>query len=280
MSTEVETLRFDDLEPYLLLKNGNFLYRVPFRDDWAVLKVYYGSRGFWGRLRKSFANVVLSDQTSYQPRTRCRVEYETAKIWRKHGFRVFDIYDDVKVEAPSCVPGGYRLFEYVEAPKLLDILQDESRPEDERFELYRRWLPEWSRRHDLAISEREPRLVHENGDGGHVMILEDGSFLWFDFEMVFRTPGNVARHVSHEIIQYLWDTHKNIPENVRERLFHETIEHYPDRDRLYRTYDYFYRHPNPIERGARALDRRFRQRAQKPTSKYKVAQKLRDLLDQ
>ena len=28
-----ERLEFADLDPYLLLKNGNYLYKVPFRDD-------------------------------------------------------------------------------------------------------------------------------------------------------------------------------------------------------------------------------------------------------
>ena len=68
-----EVLTFEDLTPYLLLKNGNYLYKVPFRDRFAVLKVYYGSRGTWSRLQKSFSNVVLYGQTSYMPKTRCRI---------------------------------------------------------------------------------------------------------------------------------------------------------------------------------------------------------------
>ena len=70
--TEQEVIQFDDLSPHLLLQNGNYLYKVPFGDGWAVLKVYYGSRGTWGRLTKSFSNVVLYGQTSYMPKTRCR----------------------------------------------------------------------------------------------------------------------------------------------------------------------------------------------------------------
>ncbi len=272
-----EVLKFNDLKPHLLLQNGNFLYKVPYHDGWAVIKVYYGSRGFWGRLRKSFANVVYSGQTSYMPRTRLRNERECLEIWRRHGFRVFDVYD-IEVQAPNCPPGGYMVLEYVDRPKLNDVMQDESRPLDERFELYRRFLVEWSRRHDLAISEREPKLVHENGDSGHVMIMDEG-FLWFDFEMVYRFAKNVESHVSHEIIQYIWEAHKNLPESMRERFFQETVDGYPDRDRLYRTHDYFFNHPNLIHRSSRALERRFARRARKPTSKYNVAHKIRELMD-
>ena len=91
MSGTKEVIRFDDLKPYLLLQNGNFLYKVPFRDGWAVLKVFYGSRGTWGRLQKSFSNVVLYGQTSYMPKTRCRIERECLDLWGRHGFRVFGV---------------------------------------------------------------------------------------------------------------------------------------------------------------------------------------------
>ncbi|MGA1489182.1 MAG: hypothetical protein ACO4B3_09275 [Planctomycetota bacterium] len=104
-----EVLKFDDLTPYLLLKNGNFLYRVPFRDGEAVLKVYYGSRNTIEMALKSFENVVFGGQTSYMPRTRLRIERECLDLWASHGFRVFDRYDDVEVFAPNCPPGGYML---------------------------------------------------------------------------------------------------------------------------------------------------------------------------
>ena len=74
-----EILEFDDLQQYLLLQNGNFLYKVPYRDGWAVLKVYYGSRGFVGRLRKSFSNIIAG-QTSYMPQTRRRIEADGVDV--------------------------------------------------------------------------------------------------------------------------------------------------------------------------------------------------------
>ena len=269
-----ETLRFDDLTPYLLLKNGNFLYKIPYRDDFAVVKVYYGSRGPVQTWFKSAENVLLAGQTSYQPRTRLRVERECLDLWRKHGFRVYDTYDDVVVEAPQAPAGGYTVFEYRVGPKLNDYLCDASIPLDTRFGTYRRWLPEWSRRHDLAIEHREPRLVHENGDGKHVMIFEHG-FHWFDFEMVWRDPARVEEQVVHEILQYLWQISKTVPESMRERLLDETVEGYPGRDRLHDAWRLFLAPRNPAMRVARALDRSFSARAKKPTSKYNLARRLR-----
>ncbi len=198
-----ERLTFDDLTPHLLLQNGNFLYKVPFRDGWAVLKVYYGSRGFFGRLYKSLAN-VLGGQTSYLPKTRLKIERECLALWQEHGFRTFGVYD-VEVVAPRCPPGGYLLLEYVDNIKLNQYLHEESVDAEERRETFRRWLKEWGRRHEIAIREREPKLVHENGDGKHVMILDDGSFLWFDFEMVYRSRRKVRWSVAHEVAQYVWE---------------------------------------------------------------------------
>lgn len=267
-----ETLRLDDLRPYLLLRNGNYLYKVPFRGGWAVLKVYYGSRGRLGNLVKSAEN-VLAGQTSYMPRTRLRVERECLAVWREHGFRVYDTYDDVQVEAPGCPPGGYTLFEYRTGPKLNDYLKTSTIPEEERFDTYRRFVAEWARRHDLAIALREPRLVHENGDGKHVLVFDDG-FHWFDFEMVWRSRERTAEHVSHEIVQYLWNISKTIPPPLRERLMDETVKAYPSSERLRDAARYFLAHPRPLMRAARALDRGLRSRARKPTSKYNVARRL------
>ena len=277
MTGNIEILRFDDLKPHLLLKNGNYLYKIPFRGGWAVLKVYYGSRGWISCVIKSLENVLLAGQTSYMPKTRLRVEAECMAIWAKHGFRVFKTYPEVRVEAPNCPPGGYMLFEYVEAPKLGDVLRDESMPVEARWEIYRRWLPEWSRRHDIAIREQEPRLVHENGDSKHVMIL-DKEFLWFDFEMTFRRRSKVAEHISHEIIQYIWNLRKSTPPEISERLIEETVRHYPDKGRLLRAHDYFWKHPNPFHRLGRALDRALKEKSRKPSSKYNVARLLREEL--
>jgi len=269
-----ERLEFADLDPYLLLKNGNYLYKVPFRDGFAVLKVYYGSRSWPETWVKSIGNVVFEGQTSYMPRTRLKMELDCLRLWQKHGFRVFEPYTEVEVVAPKCPPGGYLLLEYVDAPKLEEVLADESRPLEDRLALYRRWLAEWGRRHDLAESEREPRLVHENGDAGHVMVLEDESFLWFDFEMVFRSRARVREYVGHEIVQYVWQLLRKTPPEMHERLLEETARHYPNRERIRFAPDVFLNHPRLSVRAARAVDMR-RKRGRKPSSKYALARRLK-----
>lgn len=272
-----EVLRFNDLGPYLLLKNGNYLYKIPFRGGWAVLKVYYDSRGWIARLRKSLGNVLVQGQTSYLPKERRRVELECIQLWRRHGFRVFDVYHDVRVEAPSCVEGGYTLFEYVDAVKLVDFLRDPARTVEERASLWRRFLAEWGRRHALAVAEREPRLVHENGDIKHVMIVGE-RFLWFDFEIVYRSAARVEEHVAHEIIQYLWTVGRMLPRELADPLLEETAARYPDPALLRRACNYWLRHPRAVRRLLRWLDRTLKPAQRRATSKYNVARRLATLL--
>jgi hypothetical protein len=266
-----ETLRFDDLAPYLLLRNGNYLYKVPFRGGFAVVKVYTGSRSRLQTLVKSFENVVFAGQTPYFPATRRRIERECLALWRRHGFRVYDTYDDIEVVAPQCPPGSYTVFEYKSGPKLFEVLRDESLPVDRRLGVYRRFLAEWGRRHELAVALREPRLVHENGDGKHVLVFDD-ELLWFDFEMIWRNAKRVPDQVSHEIVQYLWFLSKSVPD-LAGRLLEETAAGYPKTDRLRAACAYFLDGPR------RALDRNLRARAKRPTSKYAVARRLRAVLD-
>lgn len=270
-----ETLRFDDLSPYLLLKNGNYLYKIPFRGGFAVVKVYYGSRSRIQTLFKSLENLAVG-QTSYMPETRRRVELECLDVWRKHGFRVYDTYDDVRIEAPQCPEGGYTVFEYRRGPNMNEYLSDSRIDLEERFATFRRFLAEWGRRHALAISERETRLVHENGDGKHVMIFDDGLH-WFDFEMIWRNPSRIEDNVSHEILQYLWQISKSIPEALRPRLLEETVVHYPDRGRLEGAWRLFLANRRPLQRLGRAIDQRSA-RGRKPGSKYGIAHRLRELL--
>jgi hypothetical protein len=274
--TTREVLRFDDLSPYLLLQNGNYLYKIPFRGGWAVLKVYYGSRSNWVRFTKSVNNALLG-QTSYWPKTRRRVERECLELWSKHGFRVFDWYDEVEVVAPGCPPDGFLLCGFVDAPTLEDHMLDATIPLEARFATYRRFLQEWSRRHDIASADREPRLVHENGDFGHVMLVGD-DFLWFDLEMVYRSRARVDEVLGHEIIQYLWYLLRKSPPEVRDRLLEETVAHYPDPGRLAQASDVFLDHPRLWMRIGRKLDSR-RAKAKKPTSKYNVARRLRSALE-
>jgi len=268
----MEHLHFDNLGQYLFVKNGNYLYKVPFRDGWAVLKVYYDSRGWFERLYKTFDNIVVQGQTSFMPQARLRNEQRNMAIWREAGFRVFKIYEDVVVE--GLPENGYALYEYVEGRHLHKLLNNESVPLDERTAIYRKFLDQWCRRHELAVERAEPRLIHENGDLKHVMDYR-GELVWFDFEMSFRSRAHVEDLVAREILAYL----KSLGDFVTgpglfDRFFKETVEHYPRKDFLAGTCAVAFRNRNRLVRIGRWLDYRLRARARKPTSKYNMAVRI------
>ncbi|MGD8521287.1 MAG: hypothetical protein PVF56_09105 [Desulfobacterales bacterium] len=270
-----EILEFSNLENFLLLKNGNYLYKIPFRNGYAVLKVYYGTRSMWRYIGGSVSN-FFEGQTSFMPRARMANEQQCMKIWREAGFRVFDTYDDVIVK--GLPEGGYMLFEYLPALKFTDYFGSASVPLEERLHTYRRFLKEWHRRHDLAIKRREPRLVHENGDMKHVMIVDD-QFLFFDFEMIYRSRRRVKEFVSREILAYLKSLGKIVGPELFAVFLKETIDCYPNRELLINTHRIMFAHPNLMIRWARVINRKFYPRAAKPFSKHNVAQQLKKMLE-
>jgi hypothetical protein len=270
-----EILEFENLDKFLLLKNGNYLYKIPFRNDQAVLKVYYGTRSMLGYVSGSISN-FFQGQTSFMPRARRMNEKRCLKIWRAAGFRVFDTYDDVIVK--GLPEGGYMLFEYLPALKFKDYFGNPSNPLEDRLRTYRRFLKEWNRRHDLAIKRREPCLVHENGDMKHVMIVDD-QFLFFDFEMTYRSRRRVKEYVTREILAYVKSLGKIVGPELFPVFLKETIHHYPDTELLKNAYGIMFAHPNPLIRMARIIDRRLYPRAAKPFSKHNVAKELKRILD-
>ncbi|MBN2490074.1 MAG: hypothetical protein JXQ29_04410 [Planctomycetes bacterium] len=272
-----ETLRFETLADKLLLRNGNYLYRIPYRDRQAVLKVYYGSRSFWRYVTGTCGNLLFAGQTSFMPKARRRTELDCIALWRAHGFRVFDVYD-VEVIAPGVPLGGYAVYEYVPGRRFADLLPDPAVPEEEKRALYRRFLGEWHRRHELALRTCDPRLIHENGDLKHVMLWQD-ELVWFDFEMCFRSRRRMMEFVAREILAYLKSLGKVLgPERFASYL-EETVRHYPARELLEYTHTYIARNPNPLRRAGRWLDYRVKSRPKKPFSKHNVARRLRQLLD-
>lgn len=268
-----ETLRFDNLGQYLLLKNGNFLYKVPFRDGWAVLKVYFGSRGRWGCVRKSFNNWI-QDQSSFMPLKRRANELRAMRIWREAGLRVFDTYEDIAVA--GLPEGGYTLFEYVEGTKFATYFSDPDVSLDAKRAMWRRYLEAAGRRHALCIEKREPALIHENGDLKHVLIPDDDDLLYFDFEVTYRSPGKVRRHIARELLAFLRSLGRYAGREVFEPLVEDTRRYYPHPDLLRECYRVMYRHPNPLHRLGRIVERALKPRARKPYSIHNIALLFRE----
>jgi len=272
-----ERLRLADIpDKRHLAGAGNWLYLIPFRGGQAVLKVYFGNRHALLHVKKTVGNLLLTGRTSHMPRARYRQELDCIRIWERHGFRCFGIHPEVVFE--DLPAQGYLLFDHVPGRHFREYFRDESVPLEERMATWRRWLvEEWHRRHRCALEQREPRLVHENGDVKHVMLWQ-GGFVSFDFEVCYRSR-DVRDLVGREVLAYLRSVGKFFGDALYDRMMDEVVAHYPDRALLRAGYEHAFENRNPFARAARALDRALRRKHAKPYSKYSVALDLMRRLD-
>ena len=272
------TLRLDQLERRPLAGEGTYVWTIPFpggHEDAAVLKVYYGSRGWPLYLKKTLGNRLLTGRTSQMPRARFRHETECVRLWERHGFRCFGMHPEVRVE--GLPENGYMVYDWTPGRHFREYFKDASVPLDERLATWRRWVPEWHRRHAIAVREREPRLIHENGDVKHVMLWE-GGFLYFDFEICF-TSRDVRDLVGREMLAYMRSVGKFFGAEMYERMTDILVEAYPDKTLLLSAWEHAFRNGNPVIRVARAMDRALKPRHKSRWSKYSVAQDIRRRLD-
>ncbi len=261
-----------------LAGEGNYVWKIPFAggtDGAAVLKVYYGSRSVLLYLKKSLGNWLLTGRTSQMPRARFEMETGCVRLWERHGFRCFGMHPEVVVE--GLPENGYMVYAWTPGRHFKDYFADEQVPLDERLATWRRWLPEWHRRHALAVQLGEPRLIHENGDVKHVMLWQ-GGFTYFDFEIAFRSR-NLRDLVGRELLAYLRSVGKFFGEALYDRMLDEVVAHYPDKSLLLTGWTHAYRNDNLFVRWGRALDRLAKPKHRSRWSKYAVARDLKRRLD-
>lgn len=269
------TLNLDRVEKSHLAGEGNYLWKIPLRGGWAVVKVYYGSRSPLLYLKKTFGNVFITGRSSHMPRARCRTEMESMDRWEKHGFTCFPRYPEVTVE--GLPRDGYMVFGWVPGKHFRDYFKDAAIPLEERMATWRRWLPEWHRRHRVAVETNDNYLIHENGDVKHVMLWQ-GGFTYFDFEMVY-TSKDVRTLVGREILAYMRSCGRFFGEETYARMMDELAAHYPDKALLMAAWECAYADPNRFMRFARWLDRTLKPGSRKRWSKYQVARDLKQRLD-
>lgn len=254
---------------------GNWLWKIPFDGGHAVLKVYLGNRNPLLHVRKTVGNLLLTGRTSHMPKARCRMEVETVRIWEKHGFRCFGMHPEVVFD--DLPPGTYMLFDFVAGRHFKNYFKDASVPLEERIATWRRWLPEWHRRHRAAIDHDESRLIHENGDVKHVMLVGE-EFVYFDFEIAFRSR-NVRDLVGREMLAYLRSVGKFFGDAMYERMLDDVVAYYPDPALLMAAWEHAFHNDSLTVRIARKLDFALKPRHQTRYSKYRVALDLKARLD-
>ena len=226
----------------------------------------------WGNRLAS----VLEGRSAPDPAARLDVERRALRLWRQHGFAVFQEAGS----APEIPFGAPTLaLEYVPGRSAQDYFADKAVPKGEKLEALRRLVAEGARRNDLARRLNEPLLVHEYPALVHIWRGDDGVFRHFDFEVVFTRRRRIEHLIAREILRYTRSVLRATPEADRAEFLEVILEHYPHREFLRMAYRDPWRSPNPAVRIFRFFERHAR-RGRQPLSRFAVARRIAERLDE
>jgi len=212
----------------------------------------------------------------YRTRDRWRrsmQERAVLEVWRRHGFRVPEVYD---LRLPR-VPQPYLVMEWVSGITLQDLLRSAGYSPQQKLDVLDRVYAEMQRRHEMAFASGELRLVHPDPNTGNV-ILAAGAAVWLDLEDEARSR-DVAVAAAAEIVKLTcWavsDWSIDYIEPICQRLRHA----YRGREGLLallwrRTCE------RPFQFIHRWLDRRRKRAVPGIVTKYDIADALRPILEQ
>lgn len=252
--------------------HGIFLIEDPGAQKY-VVKCYSRKRSHWREVLNAISN-YLSGRSSSRPLGRFNIEKKVLQTWREHGFDVFKQPKDLESLE---ITKPHLLFEYVKGQTLLSYFADPRISKEDKIEKLKRFIPEWGRRHHIAMKSGNRLLIQEHPSFKHVYINDGGRFIFFDFETVYTKLHSLPSLIGREIAGYVRSLYKVIPPEEFNEFLKLIINEYPHREYLLYPYDYFYRHPNPLVRFSHSLVRRL-PRNKRRHSKYLVAPLIRDCL--
>jgi hypothetical protein len=258
------------------------VYRFPREGGDVVLKVFGDRHGRLDAWLKTLGNLIFERKSSTHAAARCRNERACLHLWREAGFGVFPLLD---LPLPPPWDRLALAFEFVEGRLLRDLLEDPALPATEKEHLLRRLFAECSRRHRLAVERREPALIHEHGHGRHVMVVglpplaeSEPALLWFDLEVSWTRRRGVIDLVGRELLGLLKSVRKSVGVGAFPHYLGVALEAYDFDEALRRARDLLHRHPNPVVRWVRRIERCLKARKRKPTSIFAMADLLGEAL--
>jgi hypothetical protein len=162
-----------------------------------VVKIYGRKRALLPTAVRAFGHRFLVGKTGLSASARRDTEARMLALWRAHGFAVPKCLAE---SLPEPIPEPYLVLERVAGPTVDARLRTARTAELEPA--LRAFAGEWSRRHALAESLREPGLVHAHPSFAH-LIDREGVFTAFDFEYAYTDAGRVDQLVDVEIAGFV-----------------------------------------------------------------------------
>jgi hypothetical protein len=252
--------------------HGVFLIQSP-QKRW-VVKCYDHKRDQLQRLLSGWENLVTG-RSALDPQSRFRTESETLKTWRENEFDVFRQSNDLP---PIAIDFPHLVFEYVPGRTLKEYFLDPDVGKADKLRTLKRFVPEWGRRHRLALETDNHRLIQERATFQHVFLsAADERLIYFDFEIVYTPRHSLPGILAREIAGYLRSLFTAVPPGDYRTYLDTLIRAYPQREFLQYPYDYFFNHPNRLLRFAFGIDRQL-PRNRRPHSKYNIAVRIQKYL--
>lgn len=152
-----------------------------------VIKIYGLKRSRFEAVLRHFGSLVLVGKSSISAVGRCRTERDTLELWRHEGFDVPAVAAlGASVLAAAGVTGRnpWLALEWVPGPALGKMVMRDDLALGRKEEIIAEFARACAARHARTIALDEPRLLCEHPTFEHV-IVSDGRFVFFDFEIVF-----------------------------------------------------------------------------------------------
>jgi hypothetical protein len=253
-------------------RHGVFLLKSS-QNQW-VVKIYHHKRGPLQRFFSGLENYITG-RSPLDPRSRFSTEKKTLNIWQENGF---DVFRRSNQSPPVSIDFPHLVFEYVSGRTLKEYFLDSAIGKAEKLNTFKRFIPDWSRRHALAFETRNHYLIQERATLQHVfMSAEDDRLIYYDFEIVFTPRHSLPAIIAREIAGYIRSLFSVVPKDDFNDYLDILIREYPHQEFLHYPYDYFFQHPNRLLRLLYSIDRQ-RSRNRRPHSKYNIALKIRDYM--
>jgi hypothetical protein len=247
-------------------RHGVFLLKSS-QNQW-VVKIYHHKRGPLQRFFSGLEN-YFAGRSPLDPRSRFSTEKKTLDIWQENGFEVFRRLNQ---PPPVSIDFPHLVFEFVSGRTLKEYFLDPAIGKADKLNTFKRFLPEWSRRHAVALETRNHYLVQKRATLQHVFMSAEGErLIFYDFEIVY-TP----RHHLPAIID-IRSLFSVVPRGDFNDYLDILHREYLHRDFLHYPYDYFFRHPNRLLRSLYSLDRQL-PRNRRQRSKYNIALRIHNRL--
>lgn len=193
-----------------------------------VIKVYARKRAYLPTALRGFGHRFLVGKTGLGAQTRRDTEARVLGLWRAHGFAVPRV---LELETPEPIAAPHLVLERLAGPTVDLRLREPSAGAGLEAGL-RAFAAEWSRRHGLAETLREPGLVHAHPGFAHLIDC-GGAWSAFDFEYAYTDAGRVEELVAVEIAGFVASLRRAAAARAP-ALLRALVAAYPERARLER----------------------------------------------